>query len=94
MVRATRELGFVLFADDTNLFAEGQDSAGLFERVNEGLCELGRWFRCNRLILNLKKTEYVYFAGTRPLDVPVGGLVIDGEQVRKVEGSKFPGGLG
>jgi hypothetical protein len=30
MARATRELGFVLFADYTNLFAEGQDLAGLF----------------------------------------------------------------
>jgi hypothetical protein len=89
MVRATGELGFVLFADDTNLFAEGQDPAGLFERVNRGLSELGRWFRCSGV--NLKKTEYVYFAGTRPPEVPPGGLVINGEQVRKVEGSRFFG---
>jgi hypothetical protein len=54
-----------------------------------GLCELGRWFRCNRLTLNLKKIEYVYFAGTRPPEVPPGSLVINGEQVRRVEGSKF-----
>jgi hypothetical protein len=53
MARATGELGFFLFADDTNLFAEGQDPAGLFERVNGGLRELGRWFRCDRLTLNL-----------------------------------------
>jgi hypothetical protein len=38
--RATGELGFVLFADDTNLFAEGQDPAGLFERVNGGWVSL------------------------------------------------------
>jgi hypothetical protein len=38
MARSTGELGFVLFADNTNLFAEGQDPAGLFE--------IGRWFRC------------------------------------------------
>jgi hypothetical protein len=55
------------------------------------LHELGGWFRCNRLTLNLKETEYVYFAGTRPPEVPAGGLVIDGEQVRRVEGSKFLG---
>jgi hypothetical protein len=55
------------------------------------LCELGRWFRCNRLILNLTKTEYVYFAGTRPPEVPQGGLVFYGEQARRVEGSKFLG---
>jgi hypothetical protein len=28
--------------------------------------ELGRWFRYDRLTLNLKKTEYVRFAGNRP----------------------------
>jgi hypothetical protein len=89
MARATGELDFVLFADDTNL--TGQDPAWLFERVNGGLRELGRWFRCNRLTLNLKKTEYVYFAGTRPPDVPPGGLVINAEQVRRVEGSRFLG---
>jgi hypothetical protein len=55
------------------------------------LRELGRWFRCNRLTLNLKKTDYVYFAGTRPPEVPPGGLVIDGEQVRRVECSRFLG---
>jgi retron-type reverse transcriptase len=42
MARATGELGFVLFADDTNLCAEGYDPAGLFERVNGGLAELCR----------------------------------------------------
>jgi hypothetical protein len=57
MVRATGELGFVLFADDTNLFAEGHNPAGLFERVYGGLDELGRWFRCNRLTLNLNQLK-------------------------------------
>jgi hypothetical protein len=62
MVRARGELGFVLFADDTNLFAEGGNPEELFGKVNRGLGELGRCFRCNRLTLNLKKTEYVYFS--------------------------------
>ena len=63
MVRACQGLDLVLFADDTNIFAEGKDPAELFGRVNRGLGELSRWFRCNRLTLNLKKTEYVYFGG-------------------------------
>jgi hypothetical protein len=45
MAGATGELGFALFSDYTNLFAEGQDPAGLFERVNGGLHELGRFFK-------------------------------------------------
>jgi hypothetical protein len=58
MARVTGKLGFVLFEDDTNLFAEGQEPAELFGRVNGGLSELGRWFRYNRLTLNLKNTKY------------------------------------
>ena len=67
-----------LFADDTNIFAEGRDRAELFGRVNGGLGELSRWFRLNRLTLNLKKTEYVYFGGPRGREVPPGGLEIGG----------------
>jgi hypothetical protein len=40
MARANGELGFVLFVDETKLFAEGQDPAGLFETVNEGSISL------------------------------------------------------
>jgi hypothetical protein len=40
MARATGELDFVLFADDTNLFEEGHDLAGLFERVYGGWLNL------------------------------------------------------
>ena len=46
-------LDFVLFADDTNIFAQDRNPAELFGRVNRGLGELSRWFRCNRLTLNL-----------------------------------------
>ena len=49
MVRVSRDLGFVLFVDDTNIFAERRDPVELFGRVNGGLWELDRWFRCNRL---------------------------------------------
>jgi len=58
MVRVSRDLGFVLFVDDTNIFAERRDPVELFGRVNGGLWELDRWFRCNRLTLNLKKPKY------------------------------------
>ena len=73
MVRACGGLDLVLFADDTNIFAKGKDPAELFGRVNGGLRELSRWFRCNRLTLNLKKTEYVYFAGPAGREVPPDG---------------------
>jgi len=44
MVRVGRDLSFVLFVDDTNIFAEGRDSVELFGRMNWELRELNRWF--------------------------------------------------
>ena len=37
MVRACRDLDLVLFADDTDIFAQGRGPAELFGRVNRGL---------------------------------------------------------
>ena len=91
MIRVSRDLKFVLFADDTNLFAEGKDPAELYGRVNAGLGELDRWFRCNMLTLNLKQTEYVYFSGPRGQGEPPGVLTIGGERVKWVEGVRFLG---
>jgi hypothetical protein len=93
MVIASGELGFVLFTDDMNLFAEGEDPVELFGKVNRGLGELSRWFNCNRLTPNLKKTEYVYFSRTRPPEPEVskGGLEFEGEQIRRGEGVRFLG---
>ena len=91
MMRACEGLDLVLFADDTNIFAEDSNPAELFGRVNRGLGELSRWFRCNRLTLNLKKTEYVYFSGPGGHGLPPGGIKIGGEEIRKVEGARFLG---
>ena len=75
----------------THIFAEGSDPAELFGRVNKGLQGLSRWSRCNRLTLNLKKTEYVYFSGPGGHEVPPGGIMIGGEEIRRVEGARFLG---
>ena len=40
---------------------------------------------------NLKKTEYVYFAGPGGCRVPQGGLMIGGEEIRRVSGARFLG---
>jgi hypothetical protein len=62
------------------------DPVELFGKVNRGLGELGRWFRRNRLTLNLKKTEYVYYSKTGPPEVPLGGLEFEGARGHKISG--------
>ena len=91
MVKASGEMQLVMFADDTNIFVEGKNHLELFRKVNQGLEELSRWFRCNKLTLNLKKTEYVYFGGCGGRIVPQGGLVIGNEPIKRVDGVKFLG---
>ena len=91
MVAACKELEFVLFADDTNIFAKGKDPEELFNKVNRGLISLNKWFRLNKLTLNLKKTEYVYFGGAGGRVVPPGGLRIGTETIKRVEGVRFLG---
>ena len=73
MVKACEGLDLVLFADDTNIFAQDRDPGALFDKVNRGLGGLVGWFRANRLTLNLKKTEYVYFGGPGGNEPPEGG---------------------
>ena len=98
MVRVSGDLGFVLFADDTNLFAEAGDPDSLVTRVNGELAKLEVWFRCNRLTLNLKKTEFVYFSvpggrGNLPGQVEVGGVGIEERASVRFLGSRWTGRL-
>ena len=91
MIKACPQLELVLFADDTNIFAQGKNCTDLFNLVNSELEELSRWFRCNRLTLNLKKTEYMFFGGSRNQDIPQVTLEIGGETIKRVEGARFLG---
>ena len=70
---------------------EGRILRNSFFKVNRGLAELNKWFKCNKLTLNLKKTEYIYFGGTKGEGVPQGGIQIGGELIKRVEGVRFLG---
>ena len=91
MAKACPQLELVLFADDTNIFAQGKNPSDVFKQVNSGLEELSRWFRCNKLTLNLKKTEYLFFGGPRQGDTVQTTLEIGGERIKQVEGARFLG---
>ena len=91
MGRACQELQLVLFADDTNIFARDKDPIALFTKVNQGLQGLSTWFRCNRLTLNLKKTEYVFFGGPRGASSEGLVLAVGGEEIKRAEGARFLG---
>ena len=51
-----------LFADDTNLFIFGCNLDTVFVNANRDVTLLNDWFRCNKLSLNVDKTNYSVFS--------------------------------
>ena len=51
----------VSFADDKNLFFSHNDIQILTRTINSEMLELSGWFKANKLPLNVKKLNYVFF---------------------------------
>ena len=85
---------YILFADDTNLFASDKEGDSLLRGVNSELCKLSDWFAHNKLTLNYEKTEFINFSKPRGRGNLVGNswdVKIDGRLIREVGSSKFLG---
>ena len=58
---ATKYLGSIMFADDTNLFYSHKNITTLSQIVNTELKIVNEWFLANKLSLNAKKQNMFYF---------------------------------
>ena len=52
---------FHMFADDTNLFYANKSLKTLESKINTHLVHVNTWLACNKLSLNIDKTNYVIF---------------------------------
>ena len=59
---------FILFADDTNIFLNGNNINKLIDLTNNELNNVIKWFEVNRLTLNMKKTQMMIFGPTQYLN--------------------------
>ena len=50
-----------LFADDTNVFIESEQIESLYNDAENVLKYLDKWFRANKLNLNIEKTNFIIF---------------------------------
>ena len=55
----SKELDFILFANDMNVFFSHKNLNTLIQTVNFELIKLTSWFQVNRLSINIKKTKYM-----------------------------------
>ena len=92
LVAASSFFRYILFADDTNIFASGKNKGDLLRGLESELGKLSDWFAHNRLTLNYDKTEFVNFSKPT-VGTPVDNwtLKIDGMPIREVDVSKFLG---
>ena len=62
MCNVSTTLKSILFADDTNIFHTGDDLKEVCETMSHELDKLNRWFRANKLSLNVSKTNFMIFS--------------------------------
>ena len=82
----------ILYADDTNLFLLGKCLTTLIENES-GTAKKVEWLKCNKLSLNIDKTDYIIFRSTRKCPVTTKHLKIDNENLKHVKDTKFLGGI-
>ena len=92
--KSSTKLQPIMFADDTNLFYSHKNINVLFNTVNKELEKIDEWFKSNKLSLNVKKTNYIFFhkktqRDNIPLKLPE--LVLDKKKINRVHCTKFLG---
>ena len=65
MCNVSSFLRYILFADDTTIFRSGNDIKLLSKEVDHELIALSQWFSINKLLINLEKTQCMFFTNSR-----------------------------
>ena len=88
--RCSRELEFLLYADDTNIFLRSRDINYLQTVANRALASVSSWLKSNKLTLNLNKTQFMI---SQPLMTPqvTIDINIDNIKLKQINSIKFLG---
>ena len=81
----------ILFADDTNVFLNGQNADILIDTMNSELQELVNWLCSNKFSLNVTKTHYMFFKLSKKRILSNTRILINNAIVSEVQSTKFLG---
>ena len=62
LYNVSKLMKFIIFADDTNMFLSNSNLDYLESVVNNELINLVKWFRANKLSLNVDKISFMIFS--------------------------------
>ena len=63
LILASNKFDFIMYADDTTLLYSQPELNGLEENLNSELQLISNWFKANKLVLNIQKTNFCVFQG-------------------------------
>ena len=86
-------LSFILFADDTNIFYSHKNFDSLITTLNSELSKVSSWFICNKLSLNIAKTNFMLFKPSNFQNIRHNNfnIHIDGLPIIEKKATKFLG---
>lgn len=90
MTSVSKILFPLIFADDTTLTITGTHLDSTIITANHELNNISRWLYCNKLSLNIKKTNYIIFNGNKKI-TPHQLLHINNTPINRVYDTKFLG---
>ena len=92
IIHSSPLLTYILFADDTNLFYSHKNLNTLTTTLNCEVDKVSKWFKCNKLSLNINKTCCIYFSHNRSHNAPIHDpILIDGSPLSFKDSTKFLG---
>ena len=90
ITNASKTLQYILFADDTSLFMSDVNLERLVTNFNIELDRISQWLCTNKLILNVKKTNYMIFTN-RNINTDQVKVKINDELINCCDSLKFLG---
>ena len=91
IVKCSKILHLILFADDTNLTYSNLNFQVLVKTVNDELKKLSVWFEANKLSLNVKKTQIIIFGNKKITSNIETKIMFNNCVIEKVKQTKFLG---
>ena len=87
--KTSQLLRFILFADDTNIFASGANLQQLLQTVTLEFSKVNQWLKQNKLALNLNKSKFIIFSNCNPNSQ--ARIQLEGIDIERVHEIKFLG---
>ena len=84
-------LTFHLFADDTNLYFSSKSLNHLETILNCELKSVAEWMKCNRLAVNISKTNFILFHSSKLKPNQSLRIKIDDVYIKQVDSTKYLG---